>query len=183
MYLGRYPFLSAENHYFSEKLLSTYLQRVAGPVIVLVEDQPYTKARAYLTYTGRMGELSEDERQQFADPSNGHYSLGNVQISTKCLPFQEYPGVTFALEAAMFEQCQVAELLATDSASLPENWSVRKGIASPIDSGTYYYVLNDPVCGLDDLSPYVHVTDVGLLDTASLSDADFCKNWMMVMDK
>lgn len=180
-YFSRYPILTADNHYFSDRLVTGYLNRLEQPAFLITEMNPYTKARSYLTYTGEMANLTEAERSQFNDPDTPTLTLDQLTITTTCPDLHQHPDATWVIDQGKYESCGYQAYIATASATLMTSttWLPEKALGSPIDSHSYFIVLNDPVCPDDNLRDYIYANEFASFDTVGLTTPDFCQTWMM----
>ena len=51
-------------------------------------------------------------------------------------------------------------------------------ISSPIDSGAYYFLLNDPLCNEEELSYFVYTDQLADFSPSQMTDEDFCQTWI-----
>lgn len=178
-YFGRYPLTSADNHYFYEKILAGYVSRAPRPLLVVTNPDPYSRARATIAYTGLMGNLTADERKQFASPNQSTFNLGNITVTGNCPNLIQTQGLTQIIEANKFAECGYAQYLATASAQLatPSHTLLLTGLGSPIDSRTYFYLLNDRVCNTNELKGYINTNRLADFNPVELNDQQFCEAW------
>lgn len=192
-FFGRYPIVTADNHYFHQHLLANYVGRIHEPVTIITSDnsQSYTLARSIIYYNQLIPSLSEEERTQFASIQS-EYGFGNIHITTACpkdlTSKLDYEKPITIFWASKIEECDVPELnKATyfanhqelDPLIDPVPYQPLKGLGSPIDSRIYFGIVNDPLCSLDHLNRYVYQTSLHSFDLTSQTDETFCKNWML----
>lgn len=181
-YLSRYALVSADNHYFFEKLLADYVNRIEEPVLVVVSNEKvYSQARAVVSYNQLMPELSLEERLQFSDPSVSRtFSFKDTTITGSCPNLEEVREVVQVVDQMMFGRCEYKEFLATASASLNDPKQPQRlfAISSPIDSGSYFFLINDPICNPEEVDNFVYVDDIANYQLQQLSDEEFCQNWI-----
>jgi len=179
-YFTRYPILTADKHYFLERLLAGYVGRVQQPILVVTNSSAYNRSRSILAYTQTLSTLTPAERQQFANAEEPEYHFGSVTVTVRCPNFSDFPNTIQVVEADMFENCHYREFLATSSAQ-PKNAAHQielKSISSPSDSGTYFHLFNDPICEYEKLQPYVYTNNIDDFDPLSLTDEKFCQTWV-----
>lgn len=178
-YFTRFPLVSADNHYFYEEVLAGYVKRAARPLLVITSDSAYSRARAIVAYTGIMGNLKPEMRAQFALPNQSTFNLGDITVSGNCPNFEQTKNSVQVVEAAKFAECGYPQYLATTSAQLvaPNHKLQLKGLGSPIDSRTYYYLINDQVCDVNQLKGYIHTDQLRDYNPVQLSDEQFCSAW------
>ena len=184
-YFTRYPIVSADNHLFTEKLLSSYVGRVAQPVRIVVDDYAYSKARSIIFYNDWLDNLSTNERMQFAQPQANTYIFSNVHISTDCPDLASMATDVQVVTPGKFQACHYFEFLSTQSAFLKNDQDqiVISAISSPIDSGAYFYLIYDDVCQGENLPHFIHNADLQKFDLQKLSNEQFCQSWVKVEEK
>jgi hypothetical protein len=192
-YLSQYPLRAVDNHDFQYRLLSEYLQKsmsnlAVDSATIMVRDQPWSVARAHLGYSGLMSELTLDERAQFADPQTGTVTFQGTEFSSGCPDFSS-PEL-LVVHASSLEECPFEEYVATQSSQLVDrgvaylNEEKTKvtvplyGLSSPLDSRTYYWVLNDSLCTEFELPDYIHVQALNKFKLNKLSAKEFCETWL-----
>lgn len=175
-YFSQYPIISADNQFFYEKLLAGYLGRQKKPVIVVAERYAYSYARSYIEYQQLMPILSLIERQQFSNPSSQTYTVGQITFTQTC------PDATLmnsdavqVVESGMYQYCHYDQ---TGSQSLMKKPLRKYSLGSPIDSRSYFYLINDPTCKNTQLSFFISVKELSDFDVLRMSDDLFCKTWL-----
>lgn len=178
LYLSRYGIVSADNHYFFERLFARYESGVDEPIVaVLGGAKVYSHARALASYNQLMPVLTTEERMQFNDPSRGKFKIGQTTILGICADLDEYKDHIHVVDQIMFNNCDYDELLATVFTDVNNDQSLHS-ISSPIDSGGYYFLINDPVCDQDNITDFVYTGNIADYDLARLSDEEFCRTWV-----
>lgn len=183
-YFGRYPLVTIENSYFNQRLQSAYLSRINQPATIIGSGDPYSWARSYIAYGQKMADLSENERAQFASPGLGQFQVDQLVFTNTCPSFTSVPTQLVLLEPGKLQECGYEQLFATASGTLVQQLSDGqtilnlRGLASPLDSGMYIYVLNDPICVDRSLAPFVRPTNINQFKLDQLSDEEFCQTWM-----
>lgn len=188
-YFSRYPIVTADNHYFSQKLLAGYLFRSNRPTEVVLENNMFSTARSFVFYNQKLAELSPQERQQFSRQSAG-YTIGNVHFDQSCPNTPLNENTLYVVETGQFETCHLADYLATASSNLVKIRSTDSGqvfdlpgLASPIDNRTYYYLLGDTTCASLPESTFIHPNELRLFNVHALSDQELCQNWVKLDPK
>ena len=186
-FFGRFPVVTADNHFFHEKLVAAYVANLNEPVTIITNDgfQSYTIARSIIYFNQLMPTLTLEERTQFTH-LKGPFTFGNITLTDNCPTTLESNGVIL-IEAAKVQECKIAEVLHADYvAANPEMTKtqgvpafVKKGLASPIDSRIYFAVYNDPLCEVSALPTYVYHADTAASDVLSQNAEIFCSNWML----
>ena len=170
-YFTRYPLVSAENHYFFEKLLAGYVRRVSDPIVVVVEGDPYSPARALVIYNHLLAQLTAAERQQFAEPKRDTYTFANMIVTNVCPEPSASAAAVIVVDSAMLQTCQY------DLSNSPEK-SRKYGLGSPTDSRMYYYLLNDTICVGVPLPAFIYNASLDDYQFDTLSNQDFCQRWV-----
>lgn len=166
-YFGRYPVISADNHYFFERLLSGYVKRQPGKVIIYTAS-PYTVSRSLVAYLGLMPELSEQEKKQFIG-SAADFVLGKrIAVTSNCPRMPDDESITVIAEPGKVKECDLKLVSGKSKISL----------GSPIDSRAYYYILNDRVCPEEKLPKYIYVNNIEQFEVIKMTDEEFCTTWM-----
>lgn len=179
-YLSRYGIVSADNHYFFEELLAAYVKRLDQSVLILADKgKAYSLARSIVAYNQLMPELTAQQREQFADSTSVDYHLPNVVISETCPNLVEETDTIQVVDLGMFKRCQYEEFMATAAAEFKENVDEKfLSISSPIDSGAYYFLLNDPLCNQEELKHFVFTDQLADFSPGQMIDEDFCQTWI-----
>jgi len=180
VYLSRYGFVSADNHYFYEKLLASYVNRIDQPVLILTgKGKAYSLARSIVAYNQLMPQLSETEKKQFRQTSGVDYHLQELVISESCPNPLEVLDNIQVVDLDMFERCQYADFIATASAQFKYDVDDKfLSISSPIDSGAYYFLLNDPLCDKEQLAFFVYTNQLADFSPDRMTDDNFCQTWI-----
>jgi 4-amino-4-deoxy-L-arabinose transferase-like glycosyltransferase len=190
-YFSRYPILSADNHYFFERVMAEYLARTQQPTVVVVEGDAFSKARAIVAYQQLMPTLSDSQKQQFSKPSLSTFDLGKFQVTTDCPPLDAGLYKQYLVEENKLESCRYKQYLATESSQLlvtrpPQpatgptanlGYTI-KSLASPIDSRSYFMVLGDTLCSEYELPKYILPRKLSDFNVSSLDTQHFCQTWL-----
>jgi len=163
-YFGRYPIVTADNHYFSEKLLSGYLGHLDQKVII-ISSSPYTLARSIVVYLQLIPSLSISQRVQLGNVGAGEFDLGNITVTANC------PKLPISTNLVV-----ISDLAKRDECNFDTKTAIQ--LASPIDSGTYYFIYNDLLCEEVEIASYVYVININYFDVTNLSSDQLCHNWM-----
>ncbi len=184
-YLGRYGVVAADNHYFSEELLAGYVGKIDQPTLVIVEDGAYSKARSILAYNHWLPTLNTQQRQQFSSPSSAQYDLGRVLVNSDCPDLMQTKDQVHLVDPGMFAKCNYVSFLATMSAHLlnEDNKLDLVSLSSPIDSRSYFYVVNDPLCQADQIKNYIYTNSIADFNPVDLPIDQFCRTWMKTEQK
>lgn len=172
-YFGRYGIISADNHYFEDRLLSAYVRLASqeNQEIFIGIDTPevYRRARAIIAYNNLLGSLTQSERKQFENPDALSYSFGSITVSHSCPDSETVQSSVLILRPEMLENCDIT----------PSGTTITvPALASPIDSGTYFLLLNDTVCHQQQKATYVYTKNLNDYAVESLSATQFCSTWV-----
>ena len=169
VYFSRYPIITADNHYLSEKLVASYRSKTSGELVVAIEDigQLYTLSRSVLFYTGLQSELSVAERQAFT-VGKDVYHFQNTTAQRSCPEI--HPTTTYIFSPTLFNECETIPPLVREKAV---------GLGSPIDSRIYFYIINDTLCDTTLLTHYVYQNSIEMFDTLQLDTTTFCSSWVI----
>ncbi len=167
LYQVRFSFESLKTSQFSDRVLAGYIQHLPADqkVYVVSFKDPFIEMRSILFYTNTLVEMEQEARAQFADPYQATYAVGNITVSTDC-PEAFDPSVVYL--TALFAACEP-----TNKDSLPP----RSELASAYDSGTLYFIYNDPVCTDTTLNSYVYTQKLEHFKPEKLSRTTFCSTW------
>lgn len=179
-YLSRYGFVSADNHYFFEELLAAYVKRSDQAILILVDKgKAYSVARSIVAYNQLMPVLSQEEKKQFGKTTGSDYHLQKIDISENCPNLNEIINTVQIIDLGMFERCHYADFIATASSHLQDNIATNLlSISSPIDSGAYYFLLNDSLCDQNKLNFFVYTDQLADFNPDRMSNEDFCQTWI-----
>lgn len=173
-YFHQYPILSADNHYFHEKLLAGYLSHLDQPVTIVSDSNVYSKARSYIFYNRAVEDLTLEERQQFADTDLETYHIGTVTFTSLCPEKIDQSSESAQIvEPGKYEVCEY-EL---NSKVETMNFG-KKSLSSPIDSRAYFFLINDSVCQDSNLPKSISIKQWSDFDVMSLSADELCQTWV-----
>ena len=185
-YFGRYPIVTADNHYFYQSQVAAYIAHSENPVTILTSNpsESYTLARSIIYYNQLMPILSHEEKKQF-ETIKGEYAFASISLTTVCP--KTLPTNTILLASAeKTEKCSLFETEVADTTQendttnvTPQPNTVHHGLASPIDSRIYYYIFNDTVCADIPLEKYTYQTNSENFDMIQITTETFCKSWVI----
>jgi hypothetical protein len=185
-YFVRYPIITADNHYFSQRLLAGYLgHKPNEKTYVIVEDLPCSYARSYIFYQQIMPKLTSAEKQQFSNPQSNIFEVNNVIFTNSCPKLTDKKNVI--ISGVKFENCQynlkvsqnqLATPNQTNEIKINDHPSLMNTISSPRDSGAYFYLLKGDLCQEITTNNFIHQIDINNYQPENLSLNDFCQNWV-----
>jgi hypothetical protein len=172
-YFSRYPLLTAENHYLHERVVARYARDLDQPVTIYSGDNLYSLARAVVYYQGLMGELTQVERGQFASPDKKSFTIGNISLTSKC-PESLDPDMIQVIGFGRWRDCELDQ---TDWTTDEEGLLTQ--LASPLDNGTYYILVDDQYCQGEESRRHVRLTSLNELNLEKLDRQQFCQTWVI----
>jgi hypothetical protein len=182
-YFNRFGVVSAQNEYFDTKLLAGYLHQVpTDRAVTVVTNQPYTDARALISYNGLMPQLTMSERKQFANPEATTYAIGHVTLTKDCAPLQDDGARTYVVEGDMVRSCgyakELSDRIASASGKLRPPSVELPAISSQVGSGTYFNIIDDTVCRTFVLPQFVRAQEITAFEPSSLAPQVYCQTWI-----
>lgn len=165
LYFARYPIYNSEGFFFSNKVLSRYIdlnlaKKEAAPIIISVVE-PRILFEKFLFYSNLYTkETAWDFNQKIAQKD---FSYKNIRFIDKCSQDVATGSATLIYEAKM--ECD-KEVQPTTR------------ILSPADAGSLFIIKNDRLCNSDGLSRYPRVNRISELDVYKLSEDNFCRDWI-----
>lgn len=191
-YFTAYPVVAIDNHDFEYRLLSNYLSRLEAKgkpdqTPVVVQKNVWLVARAYLAYSGKVTQVSEIERAAFAQVDTGKLDMLGYSFQLECSDLERrevqivHPDLYLECQNKSREEA-ILTGRNTPPTTMAESQQPTKitltGLSSPVDSRTYYWVLNDPVCADYDKPLFTTVGSFSKYRFEELSDQEFCEAWM-----
>lgn len=153
----RYSVSEQENHFLSERVLSSYLSRIEGRYdgeIYVVSPKPYRAYYEYLFFTNKLQML---EKLPKANPDK--VSIGNITFQENCL-----------VEGGVI-------VLSTSSACQTTN-DTYAAIQNKKDTGTLFKVYNDRLCSDVNLTGYRRFHLISDYNIENLDNKTFCERWI-----
>lgn len=178
-YFSEYPLRSTDNQYFFEKVLAGYLKHTTNPVLVVTKPDAFSRARAIVAYLHLMPKLSDEERQQFYAPLPSTYQIGTITVTQNCPDVSSSAGIVQLIDPGKFQECGYQSFYATASAVVQKEKKLYlNSLGSPLDGGTYFYILNDSVCANESLRNYAYANTFHQLDLLNLTLSEYCSTWV-----
>ncbi len=181
-YFSRYPIITADNHYFSYRLLSAYLgHKNQEKTYVIVEESPYNYARAYVFYQQLMPQLTNEEKHQFSDPWASTIEINNVVFTKECLELEDKNNLILSshkYSSCEYDYSSIKYPSSIDEASIDNYKPTINAISSPRDSGAYFYLLKGDLCQNQVINQFIHQTKIDTYQAEKLTLTDFCQNWV-----
>lgn len=171
---GRYGIVTAENHFFDDRLLAGYIRLVTQqsnkPIIIILDNDVFRRARNVIAYNDLLKNLTQTEREQFANTNLQTYKFANLTFSLNCPDKQIIDANVIIMKPNMLDNCKILPPKTTET--------VFPTIASPIDSGAYFYLYQDPVCKNFELPQYVYTNNLNDFYIEKLDNKKFCQTWV-----
>lgn len=179
LYFVRYPILAAERHYFTEKILSNYVQRIPEEKQVTVyTTEPEFTYRAHLYYTEA---LQKDTIKTIQDSmSEKSYILNNFKVTNDCFGIENLDEEQVAIVDRDTYICTDRgpvlwnKLSASESATLSSHLS----FSAVKDSGEVYAIFQDSLCSQYELGTYLRLIYLNQLNPKPMDDQTFCRTWV-----
>ncbi|MBI4059122.1 hypothetical protein HY404_02685 [Candidatus Microgenomates bacterium] len=168
LYFTRYPIYNSEGFFFSNKVLSRYVdlnlaKGSATPIIISVVE-PRIVFEKFLFYNNFYTKGSaRDINQKIAQKD---FSYKNIRFIDKCDQITATSSATYVYEAKM--ECN-KQLQPTTR------------ILSPVDAGSLFIIKNDKLCKSYNLSRYPRINKISEFNVYKLSEDDFCKIWISML--
>lgn len=174
LYFSQYPIRAVDNYDFKYRLLSEHLQRLSQSEEVIVRDsQPWLAARAHVGYANLSGKLNDKERANFIQVDTKKIVIGNIQFQKECPNFEEEK--VFITDLHSTSDCNIRDFVATVSAN---QVLYTPAISSPLDSGTYYWLINDKLCKDFQLGRFISPKKLSSFRINRMRDQEFCETWV-----
>lgn len=180
LYFSRYPIVAADNHYFAEELVAGYAAHTSGPITVVTDTDPYNKARSLIAYLGLLPRMTDQERLQFATVGKDTFRFDRFVVTTICPDDTVKSSQVNVVESGKFKDCSYIPFLASSSTQLatPSSSLTAISLSSPIDSRSYYYLLNDHVCDDLQVAAYTRPVTLDSFSPVELTDEELCRIWV-----
>lgn len=168
LYFTRYPIYNSEGFFFSNKVLSRYIdlnltKKEATPIIISVVE-PRILFEKFLFYSNLYTkETAEDLNQKIAQRD---FSYKNIRFIDRCSQEVATGSATLIYEAKM--ECE-KEVQPTTR------------ILSPADAGSLFIIKHDKLCTTYNLLRYPRVNSIPELDVYKLTSESFCKTWISIL--
>ncbi len=180
LYFVRYPVVAAERIFFTDKIVSSYVNRVPREQIVVVyTKEPEFTFKTHVYYSNLFTkETAPDIQAAFA---NQEYSINNLTVTDDCFDMntlQEKNTVSILDSDAYI--CVDGESKSKDALASTQSAVLKDSItfAAVKDSGEVYEVFNDRVCSDYNLNTYIHITKLEQFNPAIMNDKAFCETWL-----
>lgn len=165
LYFTRYPIYNSEGFFFSNKVLSRYLDlnltKNSTSQILISATEPRILFEKLLFYSNLYNkETALGFNQKIAQ---GDFSYKSIKFINKCDQSIATSSGTYIYEAKMECNKQVQPTTR---------------ILSPADAGSLFIIKNDKLCNSYGLSRYPRINKIPELDVYGLSEGDFCKTWI-----
>jgi hypothetical protein len=194
-YFTFFPVKTADNFSFAHRLLAGYLAQVKKEqpkrlVILALSHNTYEVVRGVVFYNQLLPQLTLTERAWVADADSFKLTLGPFLTVTNECPMlsavgEEKPVIIY--DYAKAEDCKLKSWVATAGAELAdEGWLGKKEendyyvpvIASPRDSGGYYYLWGDTLCTQFALPKFIHQVEINHYQAEKLDPETYCRSWV-----
>ncbi len=165
LYFTRFPIYNSEGFFYSNKVLSRYLDLALikpdqTPIIVSATE-PRILFEKFLFYNNFYSkENAENINQKIAQKD---FSYNNVRFIDKCDESVSTGSATLIYEAKMECDKQVQPTAR---------------ILAPVDAGSLFVIKNDKLCSIYSLSRYPRINNISEFDIYKLKEENFCQIWI-----
>ncbi len=168
LYFTRYPIYNSEGFYFSNKILSRYIdlnldKEEITPIIISVVE-PRILFEKFLFYNNLYTKESAGNLNQKIAQKD--FSYKNIRFISKCSQDVATGSAILVYEAKM--ECE-KEVQPTTR------------ILSPSDAGSLFIIKNDKLCTHYNLSRYPRINSIFEFDVNNLDPENFCKTWISLL--
>ncbi len=188
-YLYQYPVYAADGQFFSERILASYIHRIASSSnsIIVQTHEPEVLMRSYLFYNNLYSTYTYESIKKAIN--NKQLNVENVYFVQTCA---EYPNITDDTVIILERGNRYCDSNSKDYQTLNLNTQlrlphIRKGanlsIPAVNDNGELFNISNDALCSKYKLSTYIVPRKLSLFTVEKLSDVDFCMTWITDQSK
>lgn len=168
LYLTRYPIYNSEGFFFSDKLLSKYVELASDKseqdLVTISVKEPRILFEKFLFYNNLYSKESALEINQKV--ARNDFSYRNVKFVDTCSQMSPANNSTLIYDSRL--GCE-------------EETQPVSRILSPADAGSLFVIKNDRLCNSYNLSRYPRVDDIFKFDVYKLTEEDFCKTWISLL--
>ncbi len=165
LYFFRYPVYGAEGFFFSEKILSQYINlsshKYPGNKIIVVTKEPKIVFEEFLFYNNLYSGKNNIEDL-------------NIKISSKDF---SYKNVSFTNECVISNEDNISVIYQVEQKCEFVNDPQAKIMALK-DSGTIFNITRDRLCEGYRLNNYLRVYNLHEFDMAKMDEENFCITWI-----
>lgn len=172
-YFFRYPAYSTHNLMYSNRVLSSYLQRSSSKIEIL-SDEPDNLLQTLLLLGNHITKQSINQISQAFQEKN--YRFANLTIDSGCISNQIFSDQdTIKILKASMSGCQDETASSFSQINYPPQ---PIHLVTPFDSGTVYTIYGDDVCQIDQLNTFVEPFPPWQA-IEDLSDTEFCQSFFV----
>lgn len=164
-YWYRYPLYSTKDKGFSERIMSSYVDRIGiDKQVKILANESWFVSQSYLYYRNLIKKDRLPAIQQAFQQKK--FQFENVEIDTRCFDTRNLGPNDVVITEASNTPCENHQ---------PSKEVKQSAIASLMDSGSIYRIYNDQLCTQYNLRGYTQVNQRRLLDIDHLSNEEFCE--------
>jgi hypothetical protein len=179
IYFYSYPVISAERHYFTEKVVSEYISRATNLSLVRVitpEDENLFKSLVFYNNI-----LNKDSALGVQSSFlNQVYEVDEVLISKGCVEMNDLESGETLIIRKDASWCIDGDEVIWDQIpdTLTAKLKDRLSFAAVNDSGEVYGIFNDKLCQDVSLGTYLRINSLGQFNFRVMDNNLFCKTWV-----
>lgn len=182
-YFVRYPVYSAEHHYFADRILASYLDRVPQdqPVTVYTEYPKYSFGAHVLSNELFTAETASQIQEAYRTEN---YAFGNVRFLQECFDNEQVLETNeIIIVDSEISECSddgdPQDLTATETEDEQEPVDLPYvSLLAIKDSGVVYRIYSDKVCQGVELPDYLRIQSKAQIEFSQLSTQEFCESWV-----
>lgn len=175
LYFLRYPIVSSDRHFFSDRVLSEYLSRVSkSQKITIFTPEPEFTVSTYLLFNNILNKNNISEIQNAY--RKNEFVINNIKFTNKCFPINSLNYNDLIVIRHDVEICDASEIIEPAKRVSTLNNSLQ--IQAIKDSGTYFNIFNDTLCSKFKLNRYLRINNSKQFDFKEMTDEEFCRTWI-----
>jgi len=176
LYFVRYPIVSSDRQFFSDRILSEYLRRIPKyQKTIIFTPEPEFTVSTYLFFNNI---LNEDNISVIQNAyRNKEFVIDNIRFTNNCfqknyLNFDDLIVSRYDIKICdtdgSYESTEINSLLSSS-----------EQIQAIQDSGTYFNIYNDKLCSGFNLNRYLRINNLNQFDFKKMTDEEFCQTWIL----
>lgn len=179
LYFVRYPVLSSDRQFFSDRVLAEYLRRVPeSQKVVIFSPEPEFTVSTYLFFNSLLNTDTIGEIQSAYSSQN--FTFNTMEFTGDCLPanLSEFNELVISRHDIRSCGTNEATILTKKPESDTQDFSNPLQIQAIKDGGRYFNIYNDQLCTGLEINPYLRIYKQEQFDFEKMSDKEFCQTWI-----